>query len=162
MLTRVELEKELGLRLLLGVGSVCTAVSDYPRVWREADLSIELGSRVTPRRSEFTFRDLGVYRLLSSVQDGEVLRAFRDDALGPLIDHDRQHNDSLVTTLAAFLASGGVLKTAAAYLGVHENTLRHRLDRVERILGVDLSRTGTRTELDLALKIQRTGPELVP
>ncbi len=162
VLTRVELEKELGLRLLLGVGSVCTAVSDYPRVWREAELSIELGSRVTPRRSEFTFRDLGVYRLLSSVQDGEVLRAFRDDALGPLIDHDRQHNDSLVTTLAAFLASGGVLKTAAAYLGVHENTLRHRLDRVERILGVDLSRTGTRTELDLALKIQRTGPELVP
>ncbi len=162
MAARVELEKELGLRLLLGVGTLCTAVADYPRVWREAELSIELGSRVTPGRSEFTFRDLGVFRLLSSVRDGEVLRAFRDDALGPLLDHDRQHNDSLITTLAAFLAAGGVLKVAAGYLKVHENTLRHRLDRVERILGADLSQTGTRTELDLALKIQRTGLDLVP
>jgi sugar diacid utilization regulator/GAF domain-containing protein len=156
---RTELERELGMRLLLGVGTLCTEVTDYPRAWREAELSVKLGSKVAPGRSEFSFRDLGVYRLLSTVEDEEVLRAFRDDALGPLIEHDRQHGDRLVETLAGFLGAGGVLKTAALNLRVHENTLRHRLDRIESVLGTDLASTGVRTELDLALKIHGTGTD---
>ena len=157
--TRSELERELGIRLLLGVGTLCREIADYPRAWREAELSVKLGSRVAPGRSEFSFRDLGVYRLLSSVEDEEVLRAFRDDALGPLIEHDRQHGDRLVETLAGFLAGGGVLRAAAVSLRVHENTLRHRLDRIENVLGVDLTSTAARTELDLALKIHGTGTD---
>ena len=154
---KADLEKELRTPLLVGTGTLCTSTADYPRAWSEAELSVELGSKVAPGRSEFTFRDLGVYRLLSQVEDGGVLREFRDDALGALIAHDRQHNDRLLPTLVAFLASGGVLKAAAANLKVHENTLRHRLRRIESVLAVDLDSTTTRTELDLALKIHGAG-----
>jgi purine catabolism regulator len=71
--------------------------------------------------------------------------------LGPLLEHDRQHGSGLVDTLRGYLLANGQWEAAATAVGVHRHTLRHRIDRIERLLRVDLTDARTRAELLLIL-----------
>ena len=59
---------------------------------------------------------------------------------------------TLIESLRVFLAEVGSWEAAAAQLGVHRHTLRHRIARVEALTGRDLSRMEDRVELWVALR----------
>jgi len=63
--------------------------------------------------------------------------------------------EPLVDTLRTWLANHGGWDRTAAALGVHRNSVRHRIARVERHLGVDLADPETRMELWFALRWSR-------
>ncbi|MGW4113480.1 PucR family transcriptional regulator [Actinosynnema sp. NPDC004786] len=60
-------------------------------------------------------------------------------------------DDVLRETLRVWLACHGQAEPAAARLGVHRHTVRHRVQRAERLLGRSLDPAGTRAELWFAL-----------
>jgi purine catabolism regulator len=60
----------------------------------------------------------------------------------------------LAATLLAWLSRHGQVDAAAADLGVHRHTVRHRLRRAEALLGRSLDDAGVRAELFLALTRQ--------
>ncbi|MCK2240321.1 MULTISPECIES: PucR family transcriptional regulator [unclassified Crossiella] len=62
------------------------------------------------------------------------------------------HPASLVETLRAWLAGGGNWETAAVVLGVHRNTVRHRVATAAKLLGCDPQDPDIRAELWLALR----------
>jgi purine catabolism regulator len=116
--------------------------------------------RVLRRRGHgvAAFADLGTYRLLLDLQDGERLKGFADSVLGPLRAHDRSRGGELETTLRAFLDHDGQWNATAAALFVHVNTLRNRLARVAELTGRDVARTADRVDLFLALEADAAGP----
>jgi DNA-binding PucR family transcriptional regulator len=57
-----------------------------------------------------------------------------------------------VRTLELFLGSGCQWQATADALHVHVNTLRHRLQRVERLTGRDLSSMEDRVDFFIALR----------
>ena len=71
--------------------------------------------------------------------------------LAPLLDHDRDHGTDLRATLLAFLEANGNWGVAANSQGVHRHTLRHRIERIEDLLRVDLADARTRAELLLIM-----------
>jgi hypothetical protein len=83
--------------------------------------------------------------------DKQRARDFLTDELGPLGAGD-SFARRLRETLLAWLTLGSH-GSAAAMLGVHENTVRNRLRAAEELLGVPL--TGRRTELMVALRLER-------
>jgi sugar diacid utilization regulator len=83
--------------------------------------------------------------------DKQRARDFLTDELGPLGAGD-SFTGRLRETLLAWLTMGSH-GSAAAMLGVHENTVRNRLRAAEELLGVPL--TGRRTELMVALRLER-------
>jgi hypothetical protein len=84
---------------------------------------------------------------------GDKQRAldFLTDELGPL-GADDSFARRLRETLLAWLTMGSH-GSAAAMLGVHENTVRNRLRAAQELLGVPLM--GRRTELMVALRLER-------
>ena len=78
--------------------------------------------------------------------DHEAARAFARRELAGLLGRPE-----LIDTLRAWLGQHGSWDRAAAVLGVHRNSVRHRIAHVERLLGQDLSQAGTRASLWLAL-----------
>ncbi len=76
---------------------------------------------------------------------------FATTTLGPLFDSPR--GGELAETLGAYLASDGSLSQAAKLVHVHPNTVSYRLGRVENLTGLDLRRSETRLDLQLALLI---------
>jgi hypothetical protein len=83
--------------------------------------------------------------------DEQRARRFLADELGELVSPDIG-TARLRETLLAWLATGSHV-SAAAMLGVHENTVRNRIRAAESLLGSPL--LGRRTELQVALRLER-------
>ncbi|KVU01914.1 hypothetical protein WK60_32685 [Burkholderia ubonensis] len=60
-------------------------------------------------------------------------------------------------TLETFFANMQRRKVTAAALGVHPNTLDHRLERTENIVGARLDHAAWIAKLEIALKLQGAG-----
>ncbi|MCI2420005.1 PucR family transcriptional regulator [Saccharopolyspora sp. K220] len=90
---------------------------------------------------------------LSTVVSPESAAAFAAEALSPLhqLDPD-QRTGGLFDTLRVWLAHHGNWERTATALGVHRNSVRHRIGQVERALAVDLADPEIRMELWFALR----------
>ena len=72
--------------------------------------------------------------------------------LGPLIEHDAQHQTGLVETLEAFLTNQRSWQRTAAAMSVHRQTVLYRVRKVEELTGARLSDTADIAQLWLALR----------
>lgn len=90
--------------------------------------------------------------LLASVPD-EIKLAFRQRLIGVIADHDERHRTDLLPTLRVFLEESGSWSRSAERLHVHVNTLRYRLQRIEKLTGRSLSTLNDRVDFVLALGI---------
>ncbi len=106
--------------------------------------------RSTDDRSPITeVNGRGLDSLLESPKTSGELAAFADEILSPLLDHDRGKGSELTKTFCLALASCSH-EEAAEKLFVHPNTVRYRMRRAEKILGVDLAFPKERTAMSLA------------
>ena len=99
-----------------------------------------------------SYRDLGAFTLLLSVQDGEALRLYCESVLGPIEDSDERYAGELLRSLEAYIDRNGHWERAASDCYCHRHTLRYRIKRIEELTGRDLSRANDRVELWLALR----------
>jgi purine catabolism regulator len=104
-----------------------------------------------------SYRDLGSYQLLLSLQDDDALRLFCDSVLGPLENGGGEYGDELLRSLEVFIEQNGQWERAARELYCHRHTLRYRIRRIEELTGRDLTGARDRIEFWLALR----GRELV-
>ncbi|MDQ1493374.1 MAG: hypothetical protein QOJ23_5888 [Actinomycetota bacterium] len=149
---REALLSELGAgRCRVSVGSPCERPSEIPRSHREARLAARLqGDAAAP--DVVTWEDLGIYSILSNVDDFAGVESFMTAQLGALLDYDVKKNSNLVETLFQYLECGGGHAGTCAALSVHRNTLKYRLQRIQDIAGCDLSDAPTRFNLQLATR----------
>ena len=113
-----------------------------------------------PRVPEVVWADRSAPLLEALYDFGDGRAALTADVLGPLSRHagssgiDDQDRELLRDTLrAVFLADGQRGPTASA-LGIHRNTLRDRISRIERLTGRSLADADDRAELWLALRLE--------
>ncbi|MFG3026475.1 PucR family transcriptional regulator [Streptomyces sp. NPDC048254] len=99
------------------------------------------------------FDGIQSHELLISMLDPGTREEFTESVLSPVTAYDHENNSDLLRSLRIFFAHDGRLSAAASELHVHVNTLRHRLERLEELLGRDLSRIEDRTDLFLALRM---------
>lgn len=104
-----------------------------------------------------TYKDLGSFQLLLSLQDEEALRLFCDSILGPIEASEGHYGGELMRSLEAFIEENGQWERAARRLYCHRHTLRYRIKRVEELTGRNLGSARDRIEFWLALR----GRELV-
>ena len=91
----------------------------------------------------------GLDGLLENSRISEELAAFANRMLKPLLDHDAGGNSKLTETFCLTLTLGSPTR-AARRLYVHENTVRYRMGRAQKLLGRDLSLPKEHTALTLA------------
>ncbi len=104
-----------------------------------------------------TYKQLGSFQLLLSLQDDEALRLFCDSILGPIEASEGHYGGELMRSLEAFIEENGQWERAARRLYCHRHTLRYRIRRVEELTGRNLGSARDRIEFWLALR----GRELV-
>ena len=99
-----------------------------------------------------SWRDLGAFTLLLSIQDDEALGLYCDSVLGPIEEGDEEYGGELLRSLEAFIEQNGQWEKAARQVYCHRHTLRYRMRKVEELTGRDLSRAHDRIEFWLALR----------
>jgi purine catabolism regulator len=166
------LGRELGTDLNVGVGRPVSG-ADARRSYHEARCAVEAvalgvggdaggpgqnGSANGHRAPRVaTYRDLGSFQLLLSLQGDESLRLFCDSILGPIEASEGHYGGELMRSLEAFIEENGQWERAARRLYCHRHTLRYRIRRVEELTGRNLHSARDRIEFWLALR----GRELV-
>ncbi|MED1784068.1 PucR family transcriptional regulator [Brevibacillus fortis] len=135
-------------QIWMGVSRAGKRLSDAGRHLAEAEQALAFYHESS---SPF-FADLGLFRLLFHVPNEPVLKVFISDYLGLLLAHDQAHGSSLVHTLRVYLDANLSKQEAAEKLYIHRQTLYHRLEKIEEILGEDYAATHNRICLEIALR----------
>ncbi len=122
--------------LIAGVSAVHGGREGARNAHREARQVVECIRRFSPPDGPqlFSAYELGVGSLLLSSSDGEAVAAFAEETVGELVRE--QSKADLLTTLCSFFDNMGSIRGSAAALGVHENTIRYRLSRIEELTGL--------------------------
>jgi PucR family transcriptional regulator, purine catabolism regulatory protein len=99
-----------------------------------------------------SYRDLGAFQLLLSLQDDDALISYCRGVLGPVEQGEGEYGDELLRSLDVFIEHNGHWEKAANALYCHRHTLRYRIRRVEQLTGRDFSQARDRIEFWLALR----------
>ncbi len=156
---RARVSHDVGSDLGAGAGRI-VAAGDLRRAFHEARCALEaraLDVNGSAPVGLATFRDLGSFQLLLSLQDDEALRLFCDSILNPIEDGEGTYGGELMRSLEAFIECNGQWEKAARQLYCHRHTLRYRIRRVEELTGRSLDSARDRIDFWLALR----GRELI-
>ena len=88
--------------------------------------------------------------LLRELADSYALESFRA-LVEPLREHDRARRSDLVLTLRTYFAVGGNTSEAADRLFLHRNSMLYRLERIQKLTGLDLKDDRVALALQLGL-----------
>jgi purine catabolism regulator len=145
-----------GRRLFVtGISRTITDLGDLPRAYSEARKSAQVGRRLHGDRAVTHFDALGVFRLLSQVEDRAELASFISETLGPLAADDSEEMEDLRTTLTVLLDHNLNVASTARALHFHYNSLRYRISKLERLLGPFTTDPRLRFAIMLALQARQ-------
>jgi PucR family transcriptional regulator, purine catabolism regulatory protein len=160
---RVVVSDRTGVEWRAGAGRV-VAAGEARAAYREARWALQArklgahhGNGDAPPPAVATYRDLGSFALLLSLQDSEALALFCDSLVGPIEAGEGEYGGELIRSLGAFIDENGQWERAARRLNCHRHTLRYRMRKIEQLTGRDLSNARDRIEFWLALQ----GRELI-
>lgn len=142
-----------GGRRTFSTGVSCPAAgpAGIPEAYGQARTALRVGRRVYGWSAVAHFDALGVFRLLSLIQDQE-LKAYAEEILGPLAGQDEPAAMNLLRTLEVLFECNLNVAEAARALHFHYNTLRQRIEKLEHIVGPFMDDALVRLNVALALR----------
>jgi hypothetical protein len=119
---------------------------------RDSFLQARIAARVAGYGAEgpLEWPQLGVYRLLGAASDPQLREAVAQPGIDRLLG---EGGPELTRTALTYLDEAGSAQRTAAALGIHRQTLYHRLERIEQLSGLDLDSGRDRLGLHLALTL---------
>jgi hypothetical protein len=144
--------ERLKIEARAAIGPLARSLGELPVSRRMVDDVLLVLGRIGDSTAAATGEDVWAELALLSAE-----RRMRSDgtAIGPplqqLLGHDRRHRTEFVKTLQVYLEEFGSISAAAERLILHPNTLRHRLQRLTEISGLELSVPTQRLAISLQL-----------
>jgi len=140
--------------LVVGLSDVDRGSAPARRRMREAADAARIGRSLEAEGGAVSYEQLGAYRYLVHLEPDEAPHDRYGRSVAKLGEYDRRRGARLVETLERFLADRGSVTASARVLYVHPNTVRQRLERIERVADLDLPNEDL-LSLELALKLAR-------
>jgi GAF domain-containing protein len=147
-----ELARDEGLNV--GVSDVDRGAASARRRLREAADAASIARSLAADGGAVSYEQLGAYRYLVHLELDETPHDRYGQAVNELIEYDSRRKAQLVETLERYLGARCSVAASARELFIHPNTVRQRLERIERITGLALAEEDL-LSLELALKVAR-------
>ncbi|MGU7774244.1 PucR family transcriptional regulator [Burkholderia sp. MR1-5-21] len=125
--------QNLGDGTVIGISGPIAVATGFRESVRQARLAMTQAIEMDARVLRYGDAETGLIMAPKSLAEA---RALVGRYLGPLIEHDRLHDASLLATLTKFLENDGNWKATAFDLGIHRQTLVYRLKLVEQLTGL--------------------------
>lgn len=151
-------------RFVIGVGSRLIGIRSLHLSYARARAATEMAevlnmekgtSKDAYARDLVLFDDMGIYRLLSSVSDRQLLLDFEKEYLGPLLAYDAGHKSDYTDTLEYYLKCGGSIQKVAQAMFIHRNTILYRMNHIREILNTPLDDEDEKLNFRIACLIRR-------
>jgi purine catabolism regulator len=156
---QLALSEYAGEDVTVGVGGTAESLCRVPALWRRAREVLRWGEVFIGKGSVVKYDMMGA---LGALMDNEPapapLQEYVSLRLGPLLENDLREGTDLYHTLTVFVECGGNRVETARRIFVHYNTLRQRLQRIEELVGTDLSHPVSSLDISLCVHIASMYP----
>ncbi len=142
-----------GSGFVIGLGSQVTDLSHLRRSYKRARAAALRAAYEKANLEEFD--QMGIYRLLYSVEDQELLSQMSTSLLAPLLSYDEKHDADYVKTLDSYLRHEGSIQLVSEELYIHRNTISYRMAKIRSLLGSELKTPQEKLPYQLALLIRQ-------
>jgi hypothetical protein len=133
-----------------GIGGPVGTLAQARESWLQARIAARVAASRRTEHLILEWPDLGVHRLLGVGTDAALREALSAPGVARLL---AEGGADLVRTAAVYLDEAGSAQRTAAVLGIHRQTLYHRIERIERLSGLSLDSGRDRLQLHLALTL---------
>lgn len=129
------LNTELMVKAQIGIGSIVDNVREIGRSFKEAQTALQIGSIFENDKAIINYNNLGIgrliYQLPTTLCKLFLKEVFKEGSLEAL-DHET------IFTIQKFFENNLNVSETSRQLYVHRNTLVYRLDKIQKITGLDL------------------------
>lgn len=135
---------------LIGISHNCTDLSRLKDSLESAKETLRIQKDSGVMQQPF-YSNLHCYRIIASMKQSGNLDDFIEEYLGPLIRYDVEKGGQLLRTLKQYLVLCCSKQETATALYIVRQTLYHRLDKIEALLGEDYILPEKRVAIELAI-----------
>lgn len=122
---------------VLGIGKYVEDLVNVHMSYRTAKETIEIQNIRRNESDRFFYDDLHIFRLISLLNRHVNLHEIVLEYLEPVINYDKKYNGKLMETLKTYLICHGSKQETAKRLYIVRQTLYHRIEKLEKLLGAD-------------------------
>jgi sugar diacid utilization regulator len=143
------------LSFTVSMGNVYSEFSRIRKSYQEAEKALKAARAEGGTDRNVAYSDIGAYKLLTEIENTELLKQYYIDTLGRLEQYDVQNNSDFMEILHTFLQEDGSYIQTASRLFMHRNTLLYKINKIHEILKVDLSDPKVRFEINLGFMVKK-------
>lgn len=137
--------------LSIGFGKYVQKLSEIYKSYETARETLVLQETLTEKSRSFFYQDLHMYRMIALINKHGNLEETMYEYLGPVIEYDKQNNGELMPTLKTYLACNGSKQETSKQLFIVRQTLYHRLEKLEKLLGANFMRSEQRLGIEFMI-----------
>ena len=144
--------QELGIKVVIGIGTVVNHIRDLARAYKEAGVAIDVGKVFDTEKTIINYENLGIGRLIYQLPT-TLCQMFLQEVFkkNPI---DALDQETLLTINKFFENNLNVSETARK-LFVHRNTLVYRLEKIKKLTGLDLREFDDAITFKVALMVKK-------
>ncbi|WP_414838791.1 PucR family transcriptional regulator [Carnobacterium sp. TMP28] len=139
--------------LYCGIGRLTKQLMDINLSFYEAQEALRLTQTKAIKRKVYHFDDFTVHHFLKDNVSKKEMQKLFSYTLGDLYEHDQKFQSDLIETLECWIFNQLNIAETARQLYIHRNSLLYRIEKIQRILLLDLKDSDELLKIQLALKI---------
>lgn len=132
-------------QLSLGIGPACQGIHSLKQALGRAHIAMHMSRQM--EKPIVDFNQMGVFGILFSTEDPDILKSYAKQLLGPLEEYDRLHHTEgqegtgYVETFRSYIANDRSLIGVARATYTHRNTVNYRIQNIKKLLHNELKTT---------------------
>ena len=126
---------EMNSKVFISIGTVVSDLKDVSRSYKEAKMALEVGKIFETEKHIVNYEKLGIGRLIYQLPL-PLCRMFIKEVLHGLTIDD--FDDETLATVNKFFENNLNVSETSRQLYIHRNTLVYRLDKLQKMTGLDL------------------------
>ena len=126
---------ELMINVKISYGTIFEDIKDLSKSYREAKMSMDIGDLFYTEKSIIGYNTLGIGRLIYHLPEN-LCRMFIDEVFKDTVPSD--FDDEVITIIHKFFENNLNISETARKLYLHRNTLVYRLEKIQKITGLDI------------------------
>ncbi|MGG3466986.1 PucR family transcriptional regulator ligand-binding domain-containing protein [Neobacillus pocheonensis] len=147
------IRKQSSAKFMIAAGKFTESLSDVHKSYRTAKETIRIQQKMTNKQIYHFYEDLHLYRLISQMSKHTDLQELASEYLYPVIQYDQKYNGKLLETLKAYLECNGSKQETSNKLFIVRQTLYHRLQKLENLLGENFMDHEKRVAIEFMLLV---------
>jgi purine catabolism regulator len=134
-----------------GVGKFVSKLSDIHISYKTAKETLLLQDMLSKESKSYFYDDLHLYRIISLINRHTDMQEIVMEYLEPVMEYDKKYNGKLMVTLKTYLACNGSKQETAKKLFVVRQTLYHRIEKIEKLLGSNFMNPEKRLAIEIMI-----------